>query len=413
VSREDHLFNNADWFSVDRHQRAELQAEVDAMEGNRLLNTSIDDLAAYLVDKYQVNVPELNREGIVADQRETKIDVSRDPMRMVLDRGQPCYVAGTEVHIEVPFSGDTEAFKIQPTTYSMNPPRAEIRNKVLLIKISGTNLTPEKVKSEVERTLTSIEGNLKHLRTNAEVLNRDLPNIARSAIDRRRKNLLDNQSLVSSLGFNLKEREGAPKTYSAPEIKRKIRPSLPPASSAPFKPEPTLTTADYEHILSVIESMALVMERSPSAFHSMDEESLRSHFLVQLNGHYEGQATGETFNYEGKTDILIRAEGQNIFIAECKFWGGPKVLIDTIDQILGYSSWRDTKIAIVIFSRNKGFTKVLESMKVTTLSHPNCKRELPLKKETSSRFLFAHRDDPNRELTLTILAFDVPRKDAA
>ena len=37
----------------------------------------------------------------------------------------------------------------------------------------------------------------------------------------------------------------------------------------------------------------------------MDEEALRSHFLVQLNGHYEGQATGETFNYEGKTDILI------------------------------------------------------------------------------------------------------------
>ena len=56
--------------------------------------------------------------------------------------------------------------------------------------------------------------------------------------------------------------------------------------------------------------MAQVMERSPSAFSTMDEESLRSHFLVQLNGHYEGQATGETFNYEGKTDILIRSEGK-------------------------------------------------------------------------------------------------------
>jgi hypothetical protein len=40
----------------------------------------------------------------------------------------------------------------------------------------------------------------------------------------------------------------------------------------------------------------------------MREEDLRQHFLVQLNGQYEGQATGETFNFQGKTDILIRAE---------------------------------------------------------------------------------------------------------
>jgi hypothetical protein len=106
--------------------------------------------------------------------------------------------------------------------------------------------------------------------------------------------------------------------------------------------------------------MAHVMERSPSAFVSMDEEALRSHFLVQLNGHYEGQATGETFNYQGKTDILIRSEGRNIFVAECKFWGGPKKLTETIDQLLGYSCWRDTKVAVILFNRNKDFSKVLE-----------------------------------------------------
>jgi len=44
-----------------------------------------------------------------------------------------------------------------------------------------------------------------------------------------------------------------------------------------------------------------VLERSPKAFAHMEEEHLRDQFLVQLNGHYEGQATGETFNAEGKT----------------------------------------------------------------------------------------------------------------
>lgn len=155
--------------------------------------------------------------------------------------------------------------------------------------------------------------------------------------------------------------------------------------------------------------MAQVMERSPSAFSTMDEESLRSHFLVQLNGHYEGQATGETFSYEGKTDILIRSDGKNIFIAECKFWDGPKKLTKTINQLLGYSSWRDTKVAVIVFNRNKDFTNVLEVIKSTANEHPNCKRELDSHSETFFRFTFSHRDDANRELTLTIVAFDVPK----
>ena len=166
---------------------------------------------------------------------------------------------------------------------------------------------------------------------------------------------------------------------------------------------------DYEHILSVMTNMALVMERSPSAFAAMDEEALRSQFLVQLNGHYEGQATGETFNYEGKTDILIRVKGKNIFIAECKYWSGPKKLIDTVNQLLGYASWRDTKVAIIIFNRNKNFSQVLEAVPGAIKAHPNFKREIDQPSETSFRYAFAHRDDPNREMTLTVLAFDVPQ----
>lgn len=151
------------------------------------------------------------------------------------------------------------------------------------------------------------------------------------------------------------------------------------------------------------------MERSPSAFETMDEESIRSHFLVQLNGHYEGQATGETFNYEGKTDILVRSEGKNIFIGECKFWSGPKMLNETIDQVLGYTCWRDTKVAVIVFNRNKDFSRVLGAIAETAKSHSNFKRELSGSTETTFRYCFSHKDDKNRELFLTILAFDVPQ----
>lgn len=325
--------------------------EISTYDGNKLLNTPVDDLAKYFEEKYRIDTPTLREDEIVADQQETQIDVSHDQMRFIRDRNTPFYVTGTLIEVMVPFNGEVKAFNIQPSTYSSCPPIAKIKGNSLIIKIQGTNLTAEDVRSRVDRTISEINGYLVNLRRDVTQLNNGLLSTAQEAIKKRRENLLKNHNLVASLGFQIKERPNAPKTFAAPDIRRRIQPHQPAVSTAPYKPEPELAIDHYEHILTVIENMAQVMERSPSAFTHMDEESLRTHFLVQLNGHFEGAATGETFNYTGKTDILIRVDGKNIFIGECKFWGGPKKLTETIDQILGYSSWRDTKIAVILFSK--------------------------------------------------------------
>lgn len=403
-----YLFSNFNWFSVLEHQKKSLTDEIAKFDGNRLLNTSIDDLCDYFVKKFCVDVPVLKENQIVVDQKETQIDVSNDPMRFIRDPSRPFFIAGTKVEITVPFDGEAEAFKIQPTSFTLNPPVAEIRGATLVLEIQGTNLQAEQVRKSIDQTLSEIKKHLDTLRRDAVGLNNQLPQLARAEIERRRAKLLENQNLVASLGFPLKERSDAPRTFVTPEVRRKITPTLPNASTTPYKPEHTLSLNDYDHILSVIQNMARVMELSPSAFATMNEESLRSHFLVQLNGHYEGGATGETFNYEGKTDILIRVQGKNIFIAECKYWVGPKKLSETIDQLLSYSSWRDTKVAIIIFNRNKNFSAVLDAITPTVKAHPNFKKFIGRQSETSFRYLFAHRDDPNREMTLTVIAFDVP-----
>lgn len=407
--QSDYLFCGPDWFSVAESQRQTLHSEIDAMDGNRLLNTSVDDLCDYFDEKFRIDVPTLHEEQTVADQQEVQIDVSQDPMRFIRDRSRPFHVAGTLVEVTVPFSGESEAFRIQPTTFTTSPPRGEIRGRTLVVTVQGTDLEAQQVKAEIDRTIGNVKQYLDWLRDNARGLNEKIRRLADERINWRREKLLADQNLVASLGFPLKERADAPRTFSAPNVRRRIAPTVPPASTVPYRPEPVLSADDYEHILSVMTNMVLVMERSPSAFSAMDEEALRSHFLVQLNGHYEGQASGETFNYEGKTDILIRTEGKNIFIAECKYWSGAKKFGQTIDQLLGYVSWRDTKTAIVIFNRNKGFSQVIETIPGAVKAHPNFKRAVDDNGEGRSRYVLAHRDDKNRELLLTVLAFDVPR----
>ena len=163
--------------------------------------------------------------------------------------------------------------------------------------------------------------------------------------------------------------------------------------------------------MSTISNMALAIERSPSTFASMGEEDIRMILLVGLNAVYEGAATGETFNFEGKTDILIRWEGKNVFVAECKVWDGPQALLGALDQLLGYLTWRDTKAALVIFNRDRQLTTVRRAIEQTVPKHPQHISALahPHDPDTAFRYQFRRADDPGKVVTLTVMVFEVPR----
>jgi hypothetical protein len=154
--------------------------------------------------------------------------------------------------------------------------------------------------------------------------------------------------------------------------------------------------------------MTLVMERNPGTFANAEEEAIRTHFLVQLNGRYEGGATGETFNGDGKTDILVRVNGKNVFVGECKFWKGPGSLSKAIDQLMGYLSWRDTKCAVVVLVRDTEMSTVLSKVPDVVRGHSLFKRHVAVAEPTWFRAVLHHPGDRNREATVTVMAFNVP-----
>lgn len=133
-------------------------------------------------------------------------------------------------------------------------------------------------------------------------------------------------------------------------------------------------------------------------------------FLVPLNAHF-GTATGEAFNFTGKTDILIREGAGNLFVAECKFWGGAVQFAATVDQPLGYLTWRDTKTAIIIFNRNVGFSQVLQQLADLPKGHANYVSGPRLLDETSNEFTFKLPNDADRHVTVSVLAFDLGPKE--
>jgi hypothetical protein len=405
---QEYIFRKYPIFAVIQKQTATVKKEVQSIPANTLLNASEHDLIQMLVEKLRLSVPAINEADIyIAHSGETQVDVSGDQMRAFLDRSRPFYITGTETIIAVPFQGDADFFHVQPQTYSLSLPLVEIGRGELLLRYVRTDQNGEAIRQEYQRTVKSIQEHLQSLSQSATQFNSQLENLVRAEVKTRKERLLKDAGMTAAIGLPMKKRAGVPVTYSLPITRRAPQIEHSKVSSA-FKPEPALSDEDYQEILRIMANMVQVMELSPHAFLEMDEESLRSHFLVQLNGTYSGQATGETFNFQGKTDILIRAEGKNVFIAECKFWKGEKALLATLDQILSYLSWRDTKTAVLVFNRNADFTAVLGKIGENVPKHPNFKRDLGKPNETTFRYIFAQPNDANREITLTVLAFDVP-----
>jgi hypothetical protein len=403
------LFDRVSIYDVIQSQQQKLKEKIQSLDSDYLLNASEQDLISWLVDEFKMEVPSLDEANIEMAHREKQFDVSRGALRIMY--GDSTSIQGTEVTFIVRFSGDASFFEVMPQRSIRNISGAgevTFGNGEIRFTYASPNLNGAQAKREFENELQNIKQNLQNLRASVSQRNSLLEQEIRQQVTQRKQKLLNDAQMAAALGYRIRKRDGAPTTYAVPVQKRVPKITAPPVATSSFKPEPVLAMEEYDNILEIIRSMVHVMERSPKAFEHMEEEDLRTHFLVQLNAQYEGKASGETFNFQGKTDILIRDGDRNVFIAECKFWEGEKKFLETIDQLLSYLSWRDTKAAVIIFNRKAKFSDVVKKIEEIAPKHKCYKRRTGNSGESSFRFVFHQPNDPNREIILTIMAFDVP-----
>lgn len=192
------------------------------------------------------------------------------------------------------------------------------------------------------------------------------------------------------------------------KIARKLIRPLPPPPKSGYKPEPGITEEDYAHILSVIRHEGRTFETTPKTYAVHDEEALRDILLAHLNGHYQGDATGEAFRRSGKTDIRIEDNNRAAFVAECKTWKGQKGLSQAVNQLLGYLTWRDCKAAIVVFNKhNAKFSGILETVPGVFQAHPNYKRSVETREHGEWEFHMTSLEDDGRQIRVHVFIFNL------
>ncbi|HJW33647.1 MAG TPA: hypothetical protein VJ505_09815 [Holophagaceae bacterium] len=404
------LFAVAELRAVIDARLGAIKGEVERLEANRLLNTTPEDLVPYFLEKYGFQPLRLEVDQATIEHQEAKLDVSRDPSRRFFfdHHDGPLLVDATRFNLHVPFTGDEELFTYKPERHLMKVFPGRIEGNCLILSHTFELTDSALVERHFDQILQEINQMVGYGMSQVASFNNRLPAKVLELVNSRRARLLETASVASSLKYPLRLRPGAPETYVVPSVRKRIAPVLPPAPSGRFQPEPTLDLGAYEDVLRSLRSMSLVMERNPSTFCTQKEEEIRTLFLVALNAAFEGEASGETFNGSGKTDILIRHMDQNLFIGECKFWKGPKGFREAIDQLMGYVTWRDTKTALLIFNRDRETSKVLESSKESLVGHPRFKRMESPSTHGNFRAILGQERDPGREVILEVLIFDVP-----
>lgn len=312
------------------------------------------------------------------------------------------------------FDGDPRLLRYRPSTWLMTNVEADLgAGKIIVSAIHpGLNVAPEDAKSSLDSEIGKIRTNASQASEDAKRHNEALPGELGRLVHQRKDRIQKRRDLAGALGFPLERRKDAPRAVPLTRKPMGVARQR-TAHRVPYKDEPTLTSAQYEDALAVVKATLRAMERTPSVASGLPEENLRDQILVQLNGTFEGGATGETFVQRGKTDILVVADDRHVFVGECKWWAGQKGCSEALDQLLSYLPWRDEKAALLLFIDRKDASAVIEKAEEAVRTHPAFKRVGASSGDPTSRrnFVLGSPEDGDREIQLAVL-FAVLPKDA-
>lgn len=380
---------------------------LERMSEDEVLRRSADDLVADLVTRARLDPLAIGDEPIDGGVKEGTIEVPDNFGRYGKTVRQPVF----RVHAIYEFSGEPDLLHYIPSTYLAFvkiEADIDIAKRTLTVRTTVPDQGPlnaEGVRRSLESEIGQVRTNARHATTEVATFNSGLEALVRPAVERRKLYLQKRRDLSGALGFPLQKRNDAPATVPMSRKKIGAARTANPRVNAPYEDEPALTEAQYEDAISVVKSTILAMERSPSVVAHKDEEEIRDLILVQLNGTFEGNATGETFVKSGKTDLLIRVNDRHVFVGECKWWSGAKAFGSAIDQLLSYLPWRDEKAALIVFISQRDASAVISKADAAVRSHPSFKRGGAASVDPGLRrnYVLGHPGDPEREIKAAVL----------
>ncbi len=397
-------FNEISSYDFTNQLAKEIKNEIEGRGKAYILGVEEDDYKKYLIQKYTLDPLKIDYDSESIEEPTVSKEWIED--RMWGEKHQTDVYTFTAKYS---FVGSAILFKVQPSTRKMTSTKIYVNENSGSISFSFkvSHKDPkefDRIKSNYQRKAFS---NLENANKDAIIWNEALSGLTNRLFHKQKDEFLKENSFFAAI--NVKVNQDTSSVFSTPTIKKKVVPQPTLSTKAEFSSEPMMANEMYTDILKVIYDFGKSMEKKPSIYQGRDEESIRDQFLLILETRYDATtATGETFNRGGKTDIILKYanDGTNLFVAECKLWHGAAEFHKGISQLFDrYLTWRDSKVALLLFVRNKDFTNIVNIIKEEALKHPYFLSVAGQRGETSFSYQFHLPADKEKKVHFEIIAF--------
>lgn len=395
-------FNGIEFSNWNNNLLDSIKKEIEQKPKDYILGIDEEEFKKYIIDKYTFELLTIDTENETVTH-----SVSKDWLQSEWDERYQ-----TDVYtfvVKYPYTGSVDIFSIRPSVFNFATTDINIDINASIVSFSFKlyKRDPlEYARIKEDRKIKAF-ANLNNANNDVKIWNANIGKVFSSIFKMQKTKYLEENYFFAAI--NLKVNVETASIFTAPTVKKKDIPQPIVSKNKEFSSEPIMSKEMYDDILKVVYDSGKSMEKKTSLYNGKDEEGLRDQFIFVLETRYaEVTATGETFNRGGKTDIILKyaKDGSNLFVAECKFWHGAEEFLKAISQLFDrYLTWRDSKVALIMFVKNKDFTNVLSTIKTEAKNHPYFLKETGSRGESSFSYLFSLPQDKNKHVFLEIIAF--------
>lgn len=401
-------FQNAQWSDVEKDLKQQIIKTISNQSEEYILNINEEEYIDYLIKEYTIH----------------PLTIGKAPCHIGNFRSESLYNPNIyryqgayelyKIEVAYPFEGDYWLLGVCPSRshfiisgrqnaeVHFNSDCSTVSILVEFDKMDKIEFNNQ-LKAAYEKNFN--EQNINNINAHVSEFNENLKQFISSVFNEYKEKYL--RKAVFLAAIKVSSNPSMPQTFSVPAVRiYNEKPQINKHHS--YNIEPTLHFDTYIHILQVLRGIGRSFETKPNNYIGKNEEEIRDAFLPILETHFEGcTATGETFNYNGKTDILIRhSDGTNIFVGECKFWKGAKYLSDAINQLFNrYLTWRDTKTALLIFIKQDNISEIIRKINEVCCTHDYFVKYEKATDENSFSYIFHLPMDKKRLIYLEVLVF--------
>lgn len=402
----DALFRGKYWNDLVTAKKEAMYDEIRKLDPDIFEANTIEEIKRNIFEKYLLEEIVLLKDS--AEQKFIEQDVRRfDDFEEAIGHDPYVDVPGYKIVVDVPFNGSDELLKVTPTMFSSTYHKGDVFGHVISIGFEFAEHEVDDegktIKAAIEKTISDLESDAKTINADVIKYNTEIKNDISRYVDGRLQKINKIKNIKTSLKIPITSvHKGLSNRISI--ITKKSSPLTHKKGDA----DAYISDNDYEAILETIRAAGQIMETN-TATNGHGEESIRDIFLTCLNSSFlpgEGFAGGELFRGKGKTDICIPFENRSAFIAECKLWKGEKYIDEGINQLEGYSTWRDAKIAMLIFNKGiKNFSQIQSKIDGIFKNRADFVKE-EVQREGEWRFELQKPDDEFRHIKIHVFAFD-------